>query len=76
MQSLLWNMPTQVFFSDNCLAEHADVFKLGKKALIVTGHNSSKINGSLADVEAALAKNSIPYAVFDKVPGNPDIAIC
>lgn len=76
MQSLLWNLPTQVFFSDNCLAEHPDVFKLGQKALIVTGHSSSKINGSLAEVKSALDQNAISYTIFDKVPGNPDIAIC
>ena len=39
----------------NCVHNHADeIAQMGKNALIVTGRNSSKKNGSLDDVINAL----------------------
>jgi len=73
MQTLLFNLPTKIIMGNNCIQEHADVFKLGKKALIVTGHHSAKNNGSQADVETVLKKHNIDYALFDEVNSNPDI---
>lgn len=38
-------MPTKVIVGKNCVRENSDVFKIGKKALIVTGKNSAKLSG-------------------------------
>ena len=43
-------MPTKVIVGKNCVRENSDVFKIGKKALIVTGKNSAKSSGALDDV--------------------------
>ena len=36
-------MPTKVIAGKDCVRENSDVFKIGKKALIVTGKNFRKI---------------------------------
>lgn len=67
-------MPTRVIRGNNCLIEYSKYLrKFGKKALIVTGKNSSKLNGSLDDAIGALEKESIRYKIFDKVDDNPGI---
>lgn len=43
----------------------------GKKALIVTGRNSTKKTGLLDKVIASLEAEKVAYSVFDKVPQNP-----
>lgn len=73
MQPLSFYLPTQIFFEPNCIKQHPEVFQLGKKALLVTGRNSAKNNGSQADVCAALKAQQVAYAIFDQVPSNPDI---
>ncbi|WP_058486377.1 iron-containing alcohol dehydrogenase family protein [Defluviitalea phaphyphila] len=73
--SLKYHMPTKVFIGENCIIENKEVFKsLGKKALIVTGARSAKINGSQSDVISALDSVGISYLIFDKVMSNPTIA--
>lgn len=68
-------MPTRVIMGKNCIIRKSDLFKtLGKKALIVTGAQSAKKNGSESDVKTALESAGIPYQVFDKVKSNPTIA--
>ncbi|MDQ7097145.1 iron-containing alcohol dehydrogenase family protein [Desulfosporosinus sp. PR] len=68
-------MPTKVFMGDECILENSEVFKaLGKKALIVTGAQSAKRNGSEKDVKNALDSVGIQYQVFDKVMSNPTIS--
>ena len=47
-------MPTKVIVGKDCVRENSDVFKIGKKALIVTGKNSAKLSGALDDVKYAL----------------------
>ena len=64
-------MPTKVIVGKDCVRENSDVFKIGKKALIVTGKNSAKLSGALDDVKYALEKNNIEYVIFDKVMSNP-----
>jgi alcohol dehydrogenase class IV len=67
-------MPTKIVGGENCVVENAALFKeLGKKALIVTGRNSAKINGSCNDVVKALEANGQAYTVFDQVTANPAI---
>lgn len=70
-------MPTKIVMGKDCIINNSDIFKtLGKKALIVTGVNSAKINGSEKDIKAALDSVNISYLVFDKVMSNPTIACC
>ena len=66
-------MPTKVIVGKDCVRENSDVFKIGKKALIVTGKNSAKLSGALDDVKYALEKNNIEYVIFDKVMSNPTV---
>ncbi|MDR0596958.1 MAG: iron-containing alcohol dehydrogenase [Treponema sp.] len=68
-------MPTKIVGGENCIVDNASLLKeLGKKALIVTGRNSAKKNGSLEDVIKALEANGQTYALFDRVMANPTIA--
>ena len=66
-------MPTRVIMGTDCVRKNADVFGIGKKALIVTGAHSAKTNGALDDVLYSLEKRNAQYAVFDKVMSNPTI---
>jgi alcohol dehydrogenase class IV len=68
-------MPTRVIMGKGCIIQNNEVFKtLGKKALIVTGAQSAKRNGSEKDVKTALEAAGIRYLVFDKVMSNPTIS--
>jgi len=49
--------------------------KLGKKALIVTGGNSTKKSGLLEKTEFLLSKNNVEYVLFDKVTPNPLVSM-
>ncbi|HCL55634.1 MAG TPA: alcohol dehydrogenase [Spirochaetia bacterium] len=67
-------LPTKIIFGKGVVESGFDLFKqYGKKALIVTGRNSSKKNGSLEDIIKALDKNKITYSVFDEVESNPSV---
>ena len=67
-------IPTQIFFGSGCVTANGEQLKaLGKKAMIVTGKHSSRTNGSLSDVEAALQKNGQDYTVFDDIEANPSV---
>ncbi|MBI4858583.1 MAG: iron-containing alcohol dehydrogenase [Acetobacterium woodii] len=69
-------MPTRVVMGDGCIGNNSKLFaSLGKKALIVTGRHSAKINGSQDDLIKALDAEKIDYLVFDKIKSNPTIAI-
>ena len=63
-----FNLPVLVYQEKNCVHNHADeIAQMGKNALIVTGRNSSKKNGSLDDVINALNSKNIIYTVNDGV---------
>lgn len=67
-------MPTKVLMGNECIINNSEIFKaLGKKAMLVTGAQSSKINGSQKDVETALDAVGIDYVVYDQVMSNPTI---
>lgn len=67
-------MPTRIIMGEGCILQNSSIFSsLGKKALIVTGKNSAKINGSLDDVISALKKENIGYCIFDRVMSNPTV---
>lgn len=67
-------MPVNVHFEKACIKKHAkELTSLGTKALIVTGRNSSKKNGSLNEVTKALATEGVLYVIFDEVEENPSV---
>lgn len=69
-------LPTKVISGHDCVkSAGAEICALGKKFLIVTGRSSAKKCGALDDVIAALESEKRDYAIFDKIPSNPDIDI-
>lgn len=75
--SYKYYMPTKLVFGQDCIQEYSELFSVyGKKAMIVSGKHSSKINGSQEDVSSALDKQNIEYIIFDKVMSNPTTKCC
>ena len=71
---MMYYMPTKVIHEKNCIKKNGCLLKaLGNKALIVTGRNSAKNNGSQEDVETALTANGQEFAVFDRIRSNPTL---
>jgi alcohol dehydrogenase class IV len=67
-------MPTRIVMGDNCVFENRFLLaELGAKALIVTGKNSARANGSLDDVTRALGANGQSFYLFDRVMSNPTV---
>lgn len=65
---------TKLYSETGCVRKHSDeLAAFGKRAMIVTGRRSSRVNGSLSDVEAALNTAGISYVIFDEVEENPSI---
>lgn len=74
MNSFTYFMPTKVFFGKDCIVKNKEVFSdFGLKALILTGKNSAKKNGSLAHITSALSDRKIEYVIFDEVEENPSV---
>ncbi len=70
-------MPARCIYGENAVADNSAVFaSLGRKALIVTGRKGAESSGALADVEAALEKEGIGYAVFNEIQSNPLVSSC
>lgn len=68
-------MPTKVVMAEECIQKlKALLSEFGKTALIVTGMNSAKVNGSLQDVTEALSTMNIGYSIYDRVMANPTVA--
>lgn len=71
---MFFYMPAKVYVEENCVAAHAgEMASLGAKALIVTGRRSAVLNGSLADVQAALSAHGTGWTVFNEVEENPSV---
>ena len=67
MANMFFNMTTKLYIEKDAVSNHKkDIEGFGKKALIVTGHNSSRINGSLSDVENTLQSIGTEYIVYNK----------
>lgn len=66
--------PTNTYAERNCIQNHKkDLLALGTRAFVITGHGSSKKNGSLDDVIAVLEEASVPYKVFNEIEENPSV---
>lgn len=65
-------LPVNLIFGRGKVSELGNVtVRYGKKALIVTGRNSTKKSGLLERSKEYLKKASVDCAVFDQVPSNP-----
>ncbi|MBO8433892.1 MAG: iron-containing alcohol dehydrogenase [Tyzzerella sp.] len=74
MNDFSYSMPTKILFGENCILKNSNIFKkYGNTALVVTGKNSAKVNGSEKDIKSALEKEGINYIIFDDIKENPDI---
>ena len=70
----MYEMPTRLYFGKDCLKGAGKNLKqLGKKALIVTGRHSAKINGSQKAVTDALESEGVAWVLFDQIENNPSI---
>lgn len=66
----------RIVWGNNCIDRNAQLFgRLGKYALIVTGKNSARKSGALADVINALERNSVRYKLFEEVVENPTLSV-
>ncbi len=67
-------MPTIIYSEENCVKNHGrELALMGRKAMIITGKKSSRINGSLSDVEEALKLENREYIIFDDIEENPSV---
>ena len=67
-------MPTKVYQEKGAVVNHAAEWcKAGQRALLVTGKNSAKKNGSLNDVCMALKQQKKTYVIFNGVEENPSV---
>ena len=65
-------VPTDIYVEKDCVKNHAkELLAVGKRALVVTGHSSAKVNGSLNDVTEVLNAGEVAYKIFDEVEENP-----
>lgn len=69
-----YSMPTSIIVGPNCLVKNSRRLRgLGHTCLIITGFQSSKLNGSLEDSITALENENIKYIIFDRVEENPTL---
>jgi alcohol dehydrogenase class IV len=65
--------PVKVVYGKGCVIEHSSLIAaLGTRALIVTTPSSAR-NGSRQDVIAALEKEGMGYAIYDRCENNPSL---
>ena len=70
-------LPTRIIRGRGCIREHSALFRtMGKRAIIVTGKRSAKMNGSEQDVKKALEQHQVSSVVFDGVESNPSVLHC
>jgi alcohol dehydrogenase len=71
-QAFQYFIPTKLHFGPGKINKTGDITsKYGKKAIIVTGKNSSKRIGALDKVTQSLEKAGVKYVIFDKIEPNP-----
>jgi len=67
-------MPVHIIMGEGSVVKHRALFsQYGNSALIVTGGNSAKLNGSLEDVITLLESERIEYRIYDKVTNDPSV---
>jgi alcohol dehydrogenase len=72
LQEFQYFMPARLHFGAGKVNQVGAIAKkYGKKAIIVTGQNSSRKTGALDKVTNSLKKEGIEYIIFDKIEPNP-----
>ena len=67
-------MPVKVYTQEEAVGKNASMLaSFGRKALLVTGRNSARANGSLEDVCKALDREGVSHVVFDRIEANPSV---
>lgn len=75
MKNFNINNPVKIAFGAGRVAETGNEAKIiGKKALVITGGNSSKKAGALDKVLTSLKTAGVEYALYDRVTPNPKAA--
>ncbi len=70
-------MPARVVGGEGVVLSKSELLMgFGKKCVIVTGGTGAKKSGALADLVAALEKESIEYKIYDKIGENPLVTSC
>ena len=70
-------VPTDLRIGENIVQQAAASFvELGERCLILTGRQSAKASGALADLCAVLQEQQIEYTVYDRVCQNPTVDMC
>jgi len=65
-------MPTKIIFEKDGILKNKDLFRIGKRAFIVTSPSSLK-NGAVDDVTKVLKELSIEYSMYNKIAQNPSV---
>jgi len=74
MSIMTFQIPEKIVFGAGSIqTAGAEISKLGEKALVVTGRNSTKTSGALPLLEEGLRGASIGYTIFDDVNPDPDV---
>lgn len=74
MEAFQFFMPAHVYFGKDCIIKNQEALRgIGSKALIVTGKNSAKKNGSQKDIITALEAVGKKWVVFDEIEENPSL---
>lgn len=66
----------KLLIGNNIISKNENEFKIGSRALIVTGKTSAKKSGALDDVINVLKKLNIEYDIFDEICQNPLLEDC
>ena len=69
-------IPTRILGGEHCLRNNAELLRLGKHALLVTGKTSARKSGVLDDLIPLLTQAGIFVTVFDQITENPLLETC
>lgn len=76
MKFSIFQSPESIIYGiDSVKVVGKQVKKFGKKAMVITGRNSSKKSGTLDKILKSLQENNLDYVVFDEVKSDPGLAI-
>lgn len=72
-----FDLPVDIRFGSGIVKASADALAaLGKRAYVVTGANSGRRSGALADVMEALDSAGVAAEAFEGIGNNPDVEQC
>ncbi len=75
--NLSFYMPTKIISGEGAMqAARNDISALGRRAFLVTGRQSAKCSGALADATTLLDTLGIDYEIFDQITANPLLSVC